>query len=314
MDKKVTIKSKYALKGTLSIPDNKEGELPAVLFLHGAGIADRNENGKQFVTDNFKHLSEQFEKLGFISLRYDKRGCGDSEGDFLQTNLEDLIYDAFSALNALKSYPQVNPDKILLVGHNEGCILASAINEKINVQGIIFISGFTSCILNSSTYELDGIIKEINSMKGLRGATSRLFTNSEKLKDKSKKMLDKILQSNETIVIANGRKLNSEWFKQHKAFDIPASLSKIKCPTLAVVGSKDIQVSPEETKLMKDIMNCPFEFHIIDDMNHLLRNQAEPLTFLNANTVCSRSLKVSIDPKLIEIINNWASNFLHLKE
>lgn len=79
MDKKIIIKSQYNLKGTLSISDNKEGELPAVLFLHGAGSADRNENGKQFVTDNFKHLSEEFEKLGFISLRYDKRGCGDSE-------------------------------------------------------------------------------------------------------------------------------------------------------------------------------------------------------------------------------------------
>lgn len=309
MDKKVIIKSQYALKGTLSIPNNKEGKLPAVLFLHSAGNSDRNENGKQFVTDNFKHLSEEFEKLGFISLRYDKRGCGDSEGDFLKTNLHDLINDAFSALNALKSFPQVDQDKVLLVGHNEGCLLASAISEKINVQGMIFISPFTSCILNSSTYELDGVINEINNMKGLKGKMSKLFTNSKKLKDKNKKMLDKILESDKTIITANGKDLNSEWFKQHKAFDIPASLSKIKCPTLAVVGSKDIQVSPEETRLMKDIMNCPFEFHIIDDMNHLLRNQVEPLTFLNADAVCSRSLRAPINPKLIEIIDNWASNF-----
>lgn len=146
-------------------------------------------------------------------------------------------------------------------------------------------------------------------MKGLKGSISRLFTNSKKLKDKNKKMLDKILETNKTITTTNGGKLNSEWFKQHKAFDIPASLSKIKCPTLAIVGSKDIQVSPEETRLMKDIMNCPFKYHIIDDMNHLLRNQPEPLTFLNANAVCSKSLRGPIDPKLIEIIDNWASNF-----
>lgn len=309
MDKKVTIKSQYNLKGILSLPDNEEDKLPAVLFLHGAGKADRNENGKQFVTDNFKYLSDEFTKLGFITLRYDKRGCGESEGDFLKTNLQALIDDAFSALNALKSHPQVDSDKILLVGHNEGCILASAINEKINVQGIVLISGFTSCLLNSSTYELDGVIKEIHNMKGLKGALSRIFTNGEKLKDKNKKMLDRILASDEAIVTINGGKLNSEWFKQHKAFDIPASLSKIKCPTLAIVGSKDIQVSPEETKLMKDIMNCPFEYHIIDNMNHFLRNQPEPLTFLNANTVCVKSLKKPIDPELIEVIGNWTDNF-----
>jgi alpha-beta hydrolase superfamily lysophospholipase len=75
-----------------------------------------------------RYLSILREK-GFAVLRYDKRGVG--EGSIIvDTNvwgnmtINDLIEDSKKALNVLMQQPEVDPDRVSLLGHSEGTIIA----------------------------------------------------------------------------------------------------------------------------------------------------------------------------------------------
>ena len=83
-NQEVVIKSEVILKGTMTLPATKEDLLPAILLLSGSGKLNRDANAKKgkFQFNLYRELAEYLATLGFATLRYDKRGVGESEGDF----------------------------------------------------------------------------------------------------------------------------------------------------------------------------------------------------------------------------------------
>jgi hypothetical protein len=58
-------------------------------------------------------------------LRYDRRGVGESPGDWRTAGLYDNVDDLGRARDALAARPEVDPQRILLAGHSEGAVLAA---------------------------------------------------------------------------------------------------------------------------------------------------------------------------------------------
>ena len=308
-EKEIIIEAELKLSGTLTFPINQSNKVPVILFIHGSGKVDRNENTTKLQTNIFKDLSNEMDKLGFATLRYDKRGCGKSEGIYEETGFWDLVDDAQNAVIFLKSQEQIDPKKIILLGHSEGCSIATAVNERLKVQGMILLSGFTGNVFDATAYQTENVINEINNLKGVRGILLRLFTSEQKINKQNKKLDSIIMSSNKPVIIIRGQKINAKWYREHKSHNIDNSLKKIECPLLAVVGSKDAQVRPDHTKLMGDIVKCPFEYHIIDDMNHILRNQIEPITMLDLKKIYLTEVNTPIEPKLLTILQRWLAKF-----
>ena len=90
-----------SLKGTLFYPHG-EGPFPAVVMIHGAAPATRNQHN-----DYIRGLVHR----GVAVLSYDKRGCGQSEGFFWSSDFEDLAHDAGNGLAFLNSQPEVDPNR-----------------------------------------------------------------------------------------------------------------------------------------------------------------------------------------------------------
>ena len=77
-----------SLSATVCRPEEK-GRVPFVLMIHGTGPLDRDENMKGQRIDAFNTIAHHLAAGGIASLRYDKRGCGRSTGDYYRAGHAD---------------------------------------------------------------------------------------------------------------------------------------------------------------------------------------------------------------------------------
>ena len=118
--------SQLSIVGTLTTPTIKES-YPCVLMVHGSGPQDRDGNISGFMVQIFKFLAEYLAQNGIASLRYDKRGCGKSEGNFKTAGLSEMVDDACSAIDFLNVQTNIDNHNIYVLGHSEGAVLAPEI-------------------------------------------------------------------------------------------------------------------------------------------------------------------------------------------
>ena len=119
MEERVSFDSQgLKLSGVLHIPDDlAPGEKrPACLVLHGFGS---NKGSKACISP-----SKLLEKWGYIALRFDMRGCGESEGAHAHILCMDQVEDTKSAVTYLQSRPEVDPNKIATAGHSFGAAVS----------------------------------------------------------------------------------------------------------------------------------------------------------------------------------------------
>src|SRR5437762_4956864 len=128
-EEKVSIPSAgLRLAGVVHIPDGvAAGERRAAfLVLHGFGSNKNSQN----VLRPGKVLNE----LGYVTLRFDMRGCGDSEGEFGRVICLEQVEDTRSALTFLVQHPAVDPERIGLIGSSFGgavAVYAGGTDERV---------------------------------------------------------------------------------------------------------------------------------------------------------------------------------------
>jgi hypothetical protein len=103
---------KVDLAGVLLLPAG-EGPHPAAVIAHGSGTVDRDQPWARAVARAL--LAE-----GLAVLIPDKRGSGESTGDWRQADFEDLADDALSAARLLRILPEIDGGRIGLVGLSQG--------------------------------------------------------------------------------------------------------------------------------------------------------------------------------------------------
>jgi len=110
----VTYKSTdVTLAGTIFRP-RSEGPHPGLVITHGSERGSRRGRG-------YRHLGAELSKLGFMVLIYDKRGVGDSEGEYQETPYMDVAAsDVLAGVALLKQQAQINPQNIGVLGFSQG--------------------------------------------------------------------------------------------------------------------------------------------------------------------------------------------------
>lgn len=88
-----------------------EGSRPAVVFIHGSGDSDRSDGA---------FYADRFARAGITTLVYDKRGVGESGGQWRSGGYEDLARDAHAGLGFLRTRPDVDAGHIGYVARSEG--------------------------------------------------------------------------------------------------------------------------------------------------------------------------------------------------
>ena len=106
------------LSGKLFMPPG-DSPFPAVVILQGGSSNVKAQRSTS------EYYANRFAKKGIAALMYDKRGTGDSGGEFRTSTFDDLVMDAINAVQFLKEQAKINPQKIGIFGPSQGGRIAA---------------------------------------------------------------------------------------------------------------------------------------------------------------------------------------------
>jgi len=317
------LKAGVKLVGTLTLPSDK-GVFPAVLLINGSGPQDRDET--IYSHRPFLVIADYLTRRGIAVLRVDDRGVGESTGDFSQATSEDFASDVLAGVEYLKTCKEIDPKKIGLIGHSEGGIIAPMVAVQspdvafivmmagtgLTGEEILYLQGaLISRAMGISEEDITknrqfnekifSVIKEEKDKKNAEERLRQMFMEDwEKVSDEEKEKIG----DPEVYLNAQFQSLLSPWLKFFLTYDPKPTLSKVKCPVLAINGEKDLQVPPKENlSAIEEALvaggNKNFTVKELPGLNHL---------FQTAQTgVPSEYAKIeeTISPVAFKIVGDW---------
>ena len=236
-DEAVTIPAVgFNLAGTITKPANATTPLPALILIGGSGPTDRDETVAGIPV--FGQLARDLVAAGFIVVRYDKRGVGQSGGRAESVTIADYAEDARSVLLWLEKRKDVDKKRIGLVGHSEGAAVAmlAAGRERGKVGAIALLAGPST---NGATIVLEQQKHLLDLMKMDEGQRAEKVALQEKI--------------NTAVISGRGwqdlpeaaRKVaDTPWFYSFLTFDPERAMRDTRQPVLIVQGELDTQVKP----------------------------------------------------------------------
>lgn len=258
--------TEFPLKGILTLPENLEKPVPAVVFVHGSGSSNMDE--KVMKLTPFKDLAKGLAEHGIASVRYDKRSFAHGRKMLKNGNLtvkEEVIEDAVLASNLLKNDPRIDPEKVFIIGHSMGAMLAPRIDaEGGNFKGLVLLAGTLDTLEKV-------LFRQLSEMKnGKSKIMSWVASAQEK---KFKKSFENLyeLSDEEAKKIPYAGGVDLYYFKEmglHRAADY---LEKTEKPVLIMQGTKDLQVNVERDfggykRAFGEKDN--FSFRLYEGLNH----------------------------------------------
>lgn len=233
--------TKYPLNGLLTLPDDANIPVPAVVFVHGSGPSNMDEKvGK--VTP-FKDLAEGLAKLGIASIRYDKRTFVHGFKLMKEKNVTvkmETIEDAILATEILKKDSRIDKDNIFIIGHSMGAMLAPRIDaEGGDYKGLILMAGSPRKLEEIMVGQYEDVL---NSTKGF------MHWIIKKQTEKTIKMFDGLyLLTDEDAKKKNmGNGVTLYYFKEMGEHASPKYLTNTQKPILIMQGEKDFQATVEK--------------------------------------------------------------------
>ncbi len=240
-------KEKLRLSGTLTIPPGA-GPFPTVVLLSDAGSQDRNGTVGDFPLLGL--IADYLTRHGVVVLRFDDRGTGQSTGS-PQATTADLVSDAEAALNFLRTRPEVNLDRLGLIGHGEGGNVA--LLTATQPLPPAFVIGLAPYGLPGSEIAVQQQEKTMRSLQTppeqIEAATTRqrlmynivrqTVTNSQ-----AQAIVANMLQQNNPALDnaaaqASAAEMVSARYRYFLTFNPLEALPSVTCPVLLLYGTAD---------------------------------------------------------------------------
>jgi uncharacterized protein len=253
------------LAGTLTLPQ-KEGIYPAVILISGSG--PQNRDSELLGHRPFLVIADYLTRNGIAVLRFDDRGTGASEGNFQSGTSMDFASDVDAGVQYLLNRMDIAKNKIGLVGHSEGGLIAPIVAARSkDISFIILLAGpglpgdqilllQQELISRTSGVSESDIQKTLQDNRNIFDIISK--TNDDhKLKSEVSQHIRQILDKDpspqlpagmtkEEFISMQVNQITSPWMKFFITYDPRPTLQKVKCPVLAINGEKDLQVPPKE--------------------------------------------------------------------
>jgi len=314
------------LAGTLTLPNNK-GPFPAAILITGSG--QQNRDYELSFHRPFLVLADFLTRQGIAVLRVDDRGVGGTTrtGPFFNSTTKDFASDVLAGVQYLRTRKEIDHDKIGLIGHSEGgliasmlaadspdiafiVLLASPAGGKFS-KGIVAQDSVTARAGGANDHETAVILnwcKRYYSIvlneKDTRVAREKLQRLFDDRTPEEKQAFEKTGVSGGTLSIDYALQPHFQYLCSIAPNDY---LMRVKCPVLALMGDKDVSGPCAITlKNMEDMFkaagNKNYSIHEMKNMNHLFQS-VNPDNIQN-----SEDIDETISPIVLDLISSWAKN------
>jgi len=244
----------HRLAGTLTLPKGASRAKPvgAIVTVTGSGPQDRDEAIGLPGFQPFRQIADSLGRRGIAVLRMDDRGTGASGGTFKGSTSADFAEDVRAALAYLRTRPEIRADRLGVLGHSEGAIIAPMVAEKEpGLRAIMLLAGIAQPGRTALHFQIK------NGYERDTKLTS----------EKRAELIAAIPSRIDSMGAAD------PWMKFFLTHDPAATMRRVKTPVLIITGSRDQQAVPAEVALMeaafKEGGNKDVTARVLPDLNHL---------------------------------------------
>ncbi len=252
LDLVVSTPAGHLLGGTLTLPES-DRPLPAVITATGSGLQDRDSRLAPLPKYRpFYQLADALSRHQIAVLRMDDRGFGASGGNGSTATTEDFADDIRAGVAYLRSRLDIDPNRIVVLGHSEGGLIAPMMAATdSSLAGIVILAGPSKVGRDVIEYQN-------------REAASRAKGLTESQRD--------------SIVTAAMRAVDSAgaqqpWLRFFLHYDPLPTARRVSVPTLIVQGETDRQVTADQrldlARAVRSGGNQDVTVYLVPETNHL---------------------------------------------
>jgi pimeloyl-ACP methyl ester carboxylesterase len=310
------------LEGTLSVPGRRAGVVyPAVLLVPDLGRQDRDETWG--VNSTFREVAEHLATNGYAVLRYDKRGCGESGGEFTHFGLQDFARDVAVAGAFLAGRQETDDKRAFAVGHGYGgqAITIAARAHPDLFAGLALLATPSSLApdwlqaqhryamktLGASATEIEARMTAVDDW--IEGVRTRRYLNYGDYFGSLG--ISEDLQAEQHVT-----PLPPVWLRQAMAHDQPTALASLSLPVLILAGEADWRVPSLEAEALADALatagRSDWELRRFPGVNHHLvavesgdRDGRTEAGFLLEQTDDYAERRRPVVPAVLDALTDW---------
>ena len=295
------------LKGTLTLPSKGSRKTLALVMVTGSG--PQNRDSELFEHKPFAVISDALTRAGFATLRYDDRGFGESTGNMATATVADFRDDALAGIEFLRK----RFDRVGVIGHSEGGTIAMMLAAEGKADFIVSLAGMAvsgeetliwqTALALSAAGVAQGDIDKYAQL--LREAYSALRSDKPLPTAEGRDLTPMLAQSYMGVV----PHMHNPYFKHFLSLDMRPQLGDIKCPVLALNGTKDQQVEPNSNlKALREALEGKNGSKVVamEGLNHLFQHSSTGLASEY------RQIEETFATEALDLIVRWL-NTLNLR-
>ena len=289
----------YTFNGTLTLPENSSKNTPVVLMVTGSGQQNRDE--ELFDHKPFAVIADALARHGIASLRYDDRGWGDSNVNFANFTTEDFRQDAAAALPLLRS----RFNKVGILGHSEGATIAMMLASGGKADFVVSLAGMAisgkETLLMQNRLAMSSLGLPDSMVDKFCVVVGKALDEIAKGKKADEISIDDCPADLKPVLTKSLEQGTNPYIRHFITIDAGKNLAKIKCPVLALNGTKDTQVDCDTNTaaLEKGLTNCNHTIKKLEGLNHLFQHCT------TGSVVEYQQIEETISPEVLQAITDW---------